>query len=263
MAETSRYDLFLEISQNLNKTECRDLRTYVGSKRLLPGRDLQDMDPQQIFVKLEHKGKLKTGDLSLVVDLMIKIERDDFAREAKRIAAQEEKALKLKSKSDSSDEELPDSPAKRSRLPRQSAKDESTVDVSSYFGKVIKGASHNWDGLAEKLGFTPNEIKNIKTDYPDQDRRCREMLNRWRNKHGRKATLQVLKDALINIDEERTADELEDPPKPRLQTRKEKEAEPEAGRDLEAPDDEGDGKIGVKVKACDEDLWEKIMNEVC
>eukprot|EP00058_Branchiostoma_floridae_P001253 XP_002586741.1 hypothetical protein BRAFLDRAFT_105739 [Branchiostoma floridae] len=122
MAETSRYDLFLEISQNLNKTECSDLRTYVGSKRLLPARDLQDMDPQQIFVKLEHKGKLKTGDLSLLVDLMTKINRDDFANEAKQIAAQEEKALKLQNKSDSTDEELPDSPAKRSTPPRRSPK---------------------------------------------------------------------------------------------------------------------------------------------
>ncbi|XP_078620209.1 uncharacterized protein LOC144887096 isoform X2 [Branchiostoma floridae x Branchiostoma japonicum] len=122
MAETSRYDLFLEISQNLNKTECSDLRTYVGSKRLLPARDLQDMDPQQIFVKLEHRGKLMKGDLSLLVDLMTKINRDDFAKEAKKIAAQEEKALKLQNKSDSTDEELQDSPAKRSTPPRRSPK---------------------------------------------------------------------------------------------------------------------------------------------
>ncbi|CAH1255372.1 CASP2 [Branchiostoma lanceolatum] len=130
MAETSRYDLFLEITQNLEDTEIRDLRTYISNKRLLPARGLQQMDPQQIFVKLEHAGKLKKGDLSLLVDLMTKINRDDFAKEAKRIAKQEGKALP--NKSDSSDEELPDSPAKRLKLPkppRRSAKNTSTNEM--------------------------------------------------------------------------------------------------------------------------------------
>ncbi|XP_035665913.1 serine/threonine-protein kinase CTR1-like [Branchiostoma floridae] len=91
MAETSRYDLFLRISQNLNDTECRDLRNYVGNNQLLPTRGLKDMDPQEIFVKLEHGGKLNKGDLSLLVTLMTKIKRADFAKEAKKIAAQERK----------------------------------------------------------------------------------------------------------------------------------------------------------------------------
>ncbi|XP_066274826.1 caspase-2-like [Branchiostoma lanceolatum] len=283
MAETSRYDLFLEITQNLEDTEIRELRTYISNKRLLPARGLQQMDPQQIFVKPEHAGKLKKGDLSLLVDLMTKINRDDFAKEAKRIAKQEGKAVP--NKSDSSEEELPESPAKRLKLPqppRQSAMDTSKSDVSIYFDKVVKRVSRNWDELAEKLGFTENDIENLRSDKPDQARRCKAMLRKWKNKYGTGATLQVLQDALISIEQGDTAQELEggagqssvgpeegasggltaDDTKPRNQkTKKKGETEPKPDEDSEPLADEGDGKIDVKVEPCDEDFWETIMDE--
>ncbi|XP_078682078.1 NLR family CARD domain-containing protein 4-like isoform X3 [Branchiostoma floridae x Branchiostoma belcheri] len=88
-----------------------------------------------------------------------------------------------------------------------------SADVQEYFDKVIKGISNKWDDLARKLGFNRNEIKGIKTDEPDQDHRCREVLDRWRNREGRKATLQVLKQALIDIDERATAESLEGSPR--------------------------------------------------
>ncbi|XP_019639576.1 PREDICTED: uncharacterized protein LOC109481439 [Branchiostoma belcheri] len=97
-------------------------------------------------------------------------------------------------------------PVKKKATPRQS------VDVEKYFDKVINGVSYKWDDLARKLGFNENEIKGIRTDEtlkPDQDHRCREVLNRWRNREGRGATLQVLKQALINIGERATAESLE------------------------------------------------------
>ncbi|XP_078682091.1 uncharacterized protein LOC144916679 isoform X1 [Branchiostoma floridae x Branchiostoma belcheri] len=87
-----------------------------------------------------------------------------------------------------------------------------SVDVQEYFDKVIRGVSNKWDDLARKLGFNENEIKGIRTDEtlkPDQDHRCREVLHRWRNREGREATLQVLKQALIDIDERLTAESLE------------------------------------------------------
>ncbi|KAI8489426.1 hypothetical protein Bbelb_328690 [Branchiostoma belcheri] len=87
--------------------------------------------------------------------------------------------------------------------------DRQTVDVNGYFDKVIKGVSHKWDDLARNLGFNENEIKGIRTDQPDQDHRCREVLTSWRNREGREATLQVLKQALIDIGEKRTAESLE------------------------------------------------------
>ncbi|XP_066271881.1 uncharacterized protein [Branchiostoma lanceolatum] len=73
---------------------------------------------------------------------------------------------------------------------------------------IIKEASARWDDLARKLGFNKNTIDVIRDFKPDQDSRCREMLERWRNGEGRKATLRVLKQALIDIGETRTAENL-------------------------------------------------------
>ncbi|KAI8491284.1 hypothetical protein Bbelb_309170 [Branchiostoma belcheri] len=83
------------------------------------------------------------------------------------------------------------------------------VDVQKYFDKVSNGVSHKWDDLAPKLGFSENEIKGIRTDERNQDRRCREMLHRWRNREGSRATLQDLKQALVDIGERRTKESLE------------------------------------------------------
>ncbi|KAI8513110.1 hypothetical protein Bbelb_097490 [Branchiostoma belcheri] len=99
-------------------------------------------------------------------------------------------------------------PVKKKATPsRQSA------NVQKYVDKVISGVSYKWDNLARKLGFSENKIKGIRTDQPDQDHRCREVLNRWRNREGREATLQVLKQALIDIDERATAESLEGSPR--------------------------------------------------
>ncbi|XP_035678824.1 uncharacterized protein LOC118417377 [Branchiostoma floridae] len=80
------------------------------------------------------------------------------------------------------------------------------VDVKDYFDTVIKEASNDWDELALELGFNYNEIGVIRDLKPDQDRRCREMLHRWRNREGSGATPQVLKQALIEIDQGRVAE---------------------------------------------------------
>eukprot|EP00058_Branchiostoma_floridae_P002414 XP_002587902.1 hypothetical protein BRAFLDRAFT_87290 [Branchiostoma floridae] len=82
-------------------------------------------------------------------------------------------------------------------------------DVLGHFDDVIQEVSHKWDDLARELGFQHNEIKVIRDLERDHDRRCREMLTRWRNREGRGATLQVLNQALMNIGETRTAESLE------------------------------------------------------
>ncbi|CAH1266889.1 TNKS [Branchiostoma lanceolatum] len=84
------------------------------------------------------------------------------------------------------------------------------VDVLKYFDKIVEGVSSDWDILARKLEFTPNQIDGIEAKKPDQDRRCWEMLRKWRNKAGKAATLQVLKKALIKIDHKHVAERLED-----------------------------------------------------
>ncbi|XP_019616599.1 PREDICTED: uncharacterized protein LOC109464106 [Branchiostoma belcheri] len=100
------------------------------------------------------------------------------------------------------------------------------VDEEEYFDKVVKGVSHKWDDLARKLGFDRNEIKGIGTTEPSPDHRCREVLHRWRNREGRKASLQVLNQTLINIDERLTAESLDGKKTRRKRKRKRKPKQP-------------------------------------
>ncbi|XP_078584774.1 uncharacterized protein LOC144866954 [Branchiostoma floridae x Branchiostoma japonicum] len=83
------------------------------------------------------------------------------------------------------------------------------VDVKNYFKIVIKGVSNKWEELAEELGFDDNEIGVIRDLKRDDDRRCKEMLTRWRNRKGHGATLQVLRQALIDIDQAMVAQSLD------------------------------------------------------
>eukprot|EP00058_Branchiostoma_floridae_P007412 XP_002592900.1 hypothetical protein BRAFLDRAFT_65486 [Branchiostoma floridae] len=82
--------------------------------------------------------------------------------------------------------------------------------VNDYFDKVIKNVSYKWDDLARNLGFERGEIEAIRATVSLQgpDKKCREVLERWQNRNGAKATLQVLQQALIDIEEKHTAEEL-------------------------------------------------------
>ncbi|XP_019626604.1 PREDICTED: malignant fibrous histiocytoma-amplified sequence 1 homolog [Branchiostoma belcheri] len=84
------------------------------------------------------------------------------------------------------------------------------VDWKKYFKTVITNVPHRWDDLAEELGFKRGERKAMKSDIHDSCGRCKEVLERWRAKKGKEATIQVLKQALIDIDEKLTADSLGD-----------------------------------------------------
>ncbi|KAI8488815.1 Guanylate-binding protein 5 [Branchiostoma belcheri] len=88
-------------------------------------------------------------------------------------------------------------------LPSQPNED---VHVKVHFEKVINNVSYKWDDLARELGFGRSEIKGIETTEPSPNQRCREVLERWRNRKGMEATLQVLKQALIDIGERLTAE---------------------------------------------------------
>ncbi|XP_078664041.1 uncharacterized protein LOC144907109 [Branchiostoma floridae x Branchiostoma belcheri] len=90
-----------------------------------------------------------------------------------------------------------------------SVKGDETVDMQACSETVIAGVSSKWDDLARKLGFSENQIDGIQDSKKDQDHQCREMLRRWRDRDGRKATLQVLQQALIDIGERLTAESLE------------------------------------------------------
>ncbi|CAH1255373.1 Hypp1521 [Branchiostoma lanceolatum] len=201
MAET-RHDLYLRISQDLSDEESRDLRVYIKSKRLLPARGLERMDPQEIFVKLEQKGKLKKGDLSLLVDLMTKINREDFAEEAKQVDDQGRKDLPGDSEhtSGSSDKESPVPPAKRRRVSQRS--------VDKYFFFIKKRVSTGWKDLADCLGLGWEDVKNISGRNPDDQSRCRDMLEVWQGQEGNAATLEVLMEALSEAGLQKVVDGL-------------------------------------------------------
>ncbi|XP_078583806.1 uncharacterized protein LOC144866316 [Branchiostoma floridae x Branchiostoma japonicum] len=174
MAGNPRQELYLDISWNLTNEEVRDLRNYVSGANILPAGLVEKANAHDICNQLEKEQKLKPGDLSLLAELLRKIGRQDYAEQAEK-----------------------------------TAEDERKVDVQQCFDKVIAEASPKWDDLARKLEFSRNEITGIRTSERDDDNRCWEVLERWRNREGRYATLQVLKQALINIGERRTAESLE------------------------------------------------------
>ncbi|KAI8513081.1 Nlrc4p [Branchiostoma belcheri] len=151
----------------------------------------------------------------------------------------------------------------RDRQRERQGERQKDFDVEEYFDKVINGVSNKWDDLARKLGFNENEIKGIRTDEtlkPDQDHRCREVLHRWRNREGREATLQVLKQALIDIDERATAESLEELQEPQPSTsklkRKEEHREQTPGQKSKKPRTESDSEDG---ESHEEDLFQKSV----
>ncbi|XP_066301938.1 uncharacterized protein [Branchiostoma lanceolatum] len=93
MADNPRQDLYLEISRNLVDEELTDLRIYVSGANILPAGFAQKADAHQIFNQLEKERKLKPGDLSLLVDLLRKIGRHDYAEQAEKIAENERKGV--------------------------------------------------------------------------------------------------------------------------------------------------------------------------
>ncbi|XP_019628349.1 PREDICTED: uncharacterized protein LOC109472925 [Branchiostoma belcheri] len=85
-----------------------------------------------------------------------------------------------------------------------------SVDEKAIFDKVVENVSYKWEELARKLGLKRGEIETIRVteSLHGPERKCREVLERWLARDADKATLQVLKQALIDIKEENTAQSL-------------------------------------------------------
>eukprot|EP00058_Branchiostoma_floridae_P003830 XP_002589318.1 hypothetical protein BRAFLDRAFT_77771 [Branchiostoma floridae] len=141
--------------------------------------------------------------------------REEVRKVAREIVSKLRKEPGMTSHSESQRKrQLEETPGKALKQPKTEdySEDEDLqrkVDVQKCFDKVIAEVSHKWDDLARKLGFNENQIKGIDSSLPNQDHRCREVLNMWRNREGSGATLQVLKQALIDIGERFTAETLE------------------------------------------------------
>ncbi|XP_019619676.1 PREDICTED: uncharacterized protein LOC109466407 [Branchiostoma belcheri] len=202
---TPRHDLFLRIKQHLKDEESNDLRTYIESEELLPAGEIQHLNPQQILRKLEQKLKLPKGDLSLLVDLMTKIGRVDFAEEAEKIAEQERgvqsSSSQLKRKKENGDQP----PVKRKVQLREGSAME---DVRKYFIFIKKKVSSDWEDLAFFLGFQQAAINNIAGRNPDDNSRCMDLLEEWLKQNGERATIEVLMKALSEAELQSTVDEL-------------------------------------------------------
>ncbi|XP_078617493.1 p53-induced death domain-containing protein 1-like [Branchiostoma floridae x Branchiostoma japonicum] len=83
-------------------------------------------------------------------------------------------------------------------------------DVAQNFEKVVKSVGTSWKELALKLGLSYEAVQVIDQNVKLKDDfdKCRDALYQWRQINGKKATLEVLKDALSQIDMNSVRDEL-------------------------------------------------------
>eukprot|EP00058_Branchiostoma_floridae_P018703 XP_002604192.1 hypothetical protein BRAFLDRAFT_73465 [Branchiostoma floridae] len=83
-------------------------------------------------------------------------------------------------------------------------------DVAQNFDKVVKSVGTSWKELALKLGLSYEAVQVIDQNVKLKDDfdKCRDALYQWRQINGKKATLEVLKDALSQIDMNSVRDEL-------------------------------------------------------
>eukprot|EP00058_Branchiostoma_floridae_P002437 XP_002587925.1 hypothetical protein BRAFLDRAFT_87313 [Branchiostoma floridae] len=175
-----------------------------------------------VFHKLMELDKIDQENLEFIEEILERIGRQDLIRDVLRQFQPPDREIPENTELNLENHELkPENPELQPENPELQPENPehqpgtsllgttAEGDVRGYFDDVIEEISHKWDDLAWKLGFQDNEIKVIRDLERDHDHRCREMLTRWRNREGSKATLQVLQQALEKIGETRTAESLE------------------------------------------------------
>ncbi|XP_035663053.1 uncharacterized protein LOC118406818 [Branchiostoma floridae] len=71
--------------------------------------------------------------------------------------------------------------------------------IERYFDIVVENACHEWKEIARRLGLTEPAIASIDDTYRGRSRECCiRALNVWLGDHGRNATVDMLKEALIS-----------------------------------------------------------------
>ncbi|XP_035673642.1 uncharacterized protein LOC118414023 isoform X1 [Branchiostoma floridae] len=66
-------------------------------------------------------------------------------------------------------------------------------DLDTAFEIVSKDLWSDWERLARTMGFTQSDVDSIKSGSPDQPyEQCWQLLYRWRDREGQRATLQAL-----------------------------------------------------------------------
>ena len=78
---------------------------------------------------------------------------------------------------------------------------------------VSKHLGRYWKALGRRLGFSGGELDQINSDYNTEGlaEKIRQMLEKWRLKEGRKATLGVLVDQLWSIERYNIAVMIKEP----------------------------------------------------
>eukprot|EP00058_Branchiostoma_floridae_P022728 XP_002608218.1 hypothetical protein BRAFLDRAFT_87869 [Branchiostoma floridae] len=67
------------------------------------------------------------------------------------------------------------------------------ADLDTAFEIVSKDLWSDWERLARTMGFTQSDVDSIKSGSPDQPyEQCWQLLYRWRDREGQRATLQAL-----------------------------------------------------------------------
>ncbi|KAI8514836.1 luteolysis [Branchiostoma belcheri] len=83
-------------------------------------------------------------------------------------------------------------------------------DLVQIFEKVVKGVGTSWKELALQLELSYEAVQVIDQNVKLKDDfdKCRDVLHQWRQNNGKKATLEVLKQALSQIGMSSVKDEL-------------------------------------------------------
>ncbi|XP_035660052.1 uncharacterized protein LOC118404806, partial [Branchiostoma floridae] len=189
----------LRISDKLTEEETTIMK--LCCLHLIPKRQVTQLKRAlDVFHKLMELEKIDQENLEFIEEILERIGRQDLIRD-------------VLWPFQPPDREIPENPELQPEKPdlQPGTSLEGTTadgDVLGYFDDVIEQVSNKWDDLARRLGFHDNEIKVIRELERDLDHRCREMLTRWRNREGSRATLQLLKQALENIGETRTAESI-------------------------------------------------------
>ncbi|XP_078670942.1 uncharacterized protein LOC144911054 [Branchiostoma floridae x Branchiostoma belcheri] len=85
-------------------------------------------------------------------------------------------------------------------------------DVQKYFYYIKENVSSDWRDLAFFLGFRGPDVDNIDGRNRDDKSRCMDLLEEWLKGNRERATIEVLREALINANLQSVVDGLQEVP---------------------------------------------------
>ncbi|XP_066297286.1 uncharacterized protein [Branchiostoma lanceolatum] len=80
--------------------------------------------------------------------------------------------------------------------------------VSRYVHYIKENVTAEWKDVAYQLGFSRPDVTNIEDRNGDNKSRCRDVLEEWQKREGDAATIDVLMEALRELELMRVVDGL-------------------------------------------------------